>query len=189
MATSASRGKGRPRQVTYRDRPKTGKGHVARAAEPLDAFVSELVIGWVEKHGRDALNPPAPDTSLLAAQLQAAEASLEVLQQAADDGAITDEQWLRRTRPLNQRARGLRERIAAAGAAAVPVSIFTTGDIRAGWEDADIDAKRAIVRAMMTVTVLPVPPGSHGCPPGWKRGDGPYFRPELVRIGWKRRGG
>lgn len=183
VATSASRGAGRPKQVTYRDRPKTGKGHVARAAAPLDEYVSELVIAWVDKYGRDALNPPAPDTSLLAAQLHAAETDLEALQQAADDGAITDAQWLRRTRPLNQRAASLRERIAATAAAAVPVGIFTQDDIRAGWHAADLDAQRAIIRSLMTITILPSP---RGRPPGYKTGDGGYFRPETVRIGWKR---
>ena len=187
VSTSASRGKDRPKQVTYADRPKTGRSHVARNAVTLDAYVSELVIAWVDLHGRDALHPPAPDTSLLAAQLQAAEASLEALQQAADDGAITDEQWLRRTRPLNQRAASLRERITGAMAAAVPVHVFTEDDIRAGWESADIDAKRAIIRVLMTVTVLPVPPGQHGCPPGYRKGSGlGYFRPELIKIEWKR---
>lgn len=187
VATSASRGQGRPKQVTYADRPKTGKGHVARNATALDAYVSELVIAWVDLHGRDALNPPAPDTSLLAAQLQAAEASVEALQKAADQGAIDTPQWLRRVTPLNERIREFRERIANAAAAAIPVHVFTEDDIRAGWDAADIDAQRAIVRALMTVTVLPVPPGQHGCPPGYRKGSGlGYFRPELIEIGWRR---
>jgi hypothetical protein len=63
--------------------------------------------------------------------------------------------------------------------------VFTTADIRAGWEGAGLDAQRAMVRALMDVTILPSPRGQ---PKGHKRGES-YFRPEYVRIGWKRGGG
>jgi DNA invertase Pin-like site-specific DNA recombinase len=186
VADGGNRGRGRPRQVTYRDRPKGGKGHVARNAGPLEEYVSELVIAWVERYGQDALNPPAPDTALLSAQLRAVEGELRSLERAADEGAITNAQWLRRVTPLNKQAASLGGRIASAAVARVPAQVFTEDDIRAGWHAADLDAQRAIIRALMTITILPSPPGR---PPGWKRGDGPYFRPELVRIGWKRGGG
>lgn len=183
VATGASRGAGRPRRAVYADRPKGGKGHVARDAAALDEYVGELVVAWVRRYGQEALNPPAPDTALLTAQLRAVEGELQALEQAADEGAITNAQWLRRVTPLNKQAASLGERIAGAAVARVPAQVFTTGNIRAGWQAADLDAKRAVIRALMDITILPSP---RGCPPGYKKGSGGYFRPETVKIGWKR---
>ena len=55
-----------------------------------------------------------------------------------------------------------------------------------GWEGAGIDAQRALIRALMTVTIMPAP---RGCPPGYKKGTpGGYFRSEFIKIEWKRKG-
>ena len=186
VVATATRGANRITRLVYADRPKTSKGHVARSVLHLDAYVSELVIAWVERYGRDALTPVAPDTALLTGQLQAVEAELESLQNAADAEAISTAQWLRRTRPLNEKAATLRQRINDAAAAKVPAYVFTDEDIRAGWEGAGIDAQRALIRALMTVTIMPAP---RGCPPGYKKGTpGGYFRSEFIKIEWKRKG-
>ena len=166
----------------YRDRPAGRKGHVWRDAAALDYYAGELVIAWVGKHGRAALVPRAPDMTLLDAQLRAARAELAKLDEAAKAERITATQAITWAAPLNRQVADITARIRAATAASVDAHMFTTDDIRAGWNAAPLEARRSLIRALMTITILPSP---RGRPAGHKKGEG-YFRTETVRIEWKR---
>lgn len=174
-------GKGRPMRAVYRDRPLGGHGHVGRDVASLDLYISEAVIAWVEKHGQKALAPRPPDLSLLDGELAAARASLARLDEAVELEQITTGQAITWAAPLNRQVAAITGRIQAAATASATVTVFTTGDIRAGWHAAPLEARRAVVRAVMDVTILPSP---RGRPAGHRPGES-YFRPETIRIDWK----
>lgn len=174
-------GKGRPSTPFYRCRARQdGRRHVARAVATTDNYVSELVIAWVTKYGAEALQPKATDITPLVAELNATRAELETLTAAAEERSITAAQLIRASRPLHAQVARLESEIAAAANASPAASLVTGDDIRAGWGSADLFTRRAVVRALMTVTLLPSPKGR---PAGHKPGES-YFRPDSVRIGW-----
>jgi hypothetical protein len=58
------------------------------------------------------------------------------------------------------------------------------GDPEGTWQRAPLELKRAVVSALMHVTLMPGAKFSR--PPGWKQGDG-QFDPRLVDVRWARR--
>jgi hypothetical protein len=54
-------------------------------------------------------------------------------------------------------------------------------DTAAVWDGLDLDRKRAVLAALMTITVHPAPKGRTR---GWQPGQ-PYFDPASVRIEWR----
>ena len=58
--------------------------------------------------------------------------------------------------------------------------VFSDGDKAAHWHGMDLDRKRAVLAAIMTVTIFPAPLGRTA---GWKKGM-PYFDPDCIGIEW-----
>ena len=51
------------------------------------------------------------------------------------------------------------------------------------WEQMDLEVRRSIIRALMTVTIMPAGKTNGGRPRGWKPGQ-PYFQRDRVQISW-----
>lgn len=62
--------------------------------------------------------------------------------------------------------------------AAGVLAVLTAGSGPAVWDEMTLDGQRALLEALITVTVLPCPKGRT---PGWKAGE-PYFSTEWIRI-------
>lgn len=86
-------------------------------------------------------------------------------------------------------ARIRRDRQADLAAAETRLTDLSTADALAPlianpalWADLDLDRKRAIIDALMTVKIMPAP---RGRPSGWRAGQ-PYFDPRSVEITWRK---
>jgi len=175
-------------------RCRTGK-HITRVAGPLDEHVANLILVRLSRpDARAVLLPPlrpAEKREDLAATANALRAKLDDF--AADYAAdlITRQQMLDGTALTRERLATVEARMEAQAQQSVLASLpLGTKKVVEDWGDYHLDKQRAILDALMTVTLLPSP---RGRPAGFQpSNDGEsktYFRPETVRVDWKDSGG
>lgn len=166
-------GCGEPMRITARARSQRGdsgrflyvcrrKGpgpHVAQSAEPLEKYVEAVVLTALGRPdvAETLAAEDGPDVDL--ESLRVEELALgERLTGAADmfaAGTITGEQLQRITETTRARLEQVRAELSRAMGGS-PVLDFSGPDARARWESADLEAKRAVIDALVTVVVEPV---------------------------------
>jgi site-specific DNA recombinase len=169
---------GGAKQRTYRcanrDHDRTRR-HVSRAQQPLDAFVEKLVVEWLARPGTVEKLLHRDDTADVAAlrveqvQIGARKDELAVL---FADGQIDAVQFATATKRLDEKAVEIAGTLAKAGWRS-PLEPLAGGDIRAAWAALSLMQKRAIVDAVVDVTVLPTKPTTRG------------FDKDGVAVEWK----
>lgn len=161
--------------------------HVSRDAIQLDAYVTHIVLGWLARYGAAALVPPdrSGESAALHAQAAGIREELKALAVIHGRGDISAEQLALSSRGLHARLGPLEQRIAAATGPGRASVIARAQDPAGVWHEATIEERQAVVAALMTVTVLPVPKGR---PKGTRNGE-PYFRTECIDIAFRHPGG
>lgn len=160
----------------YRCRAR-GDGHVGRRAEEVDRLVTEIVVGRLQQpdireklvaHGRtDDANLRA-EADLLRARLA----------EAADmyaNAEVTRAQLQQINQQLNDRLAAIegQMQVRTADASLAPF-LGSTGDAADVWDALGIEQRRAVVRALVDVTLLRT-----------DRAQGRRFNPATVRFDWK----
>ncbi|MFP8960051.1 recombinase family protein [Streptomyces nanhaiensis] len=155
--------------------------HLTRRTDPLDDHVVLTILDRVsgpDAAGLLARQPDPVDVAGAQADMRQARAILDQLAAALGAGEMDMQEW----RVASQAAKGRLERAEQALAGAVradPVAALVAAqDPAAAWNGLDLSRQRAVLDALMTVTVLPAPRG--------RRPGGSYFDPGAVRIDWKR---
>lgn len=178
VSTSGSR---RPAyRCASRDKLPRQTGHVVRDAGHLDGFVSELIVRRLSAPGAvDLLQvDETVDTGALHQEASVLQQRLSDLAAAFADGEITRAQLGTGSERLNERLAAVDTQLAAAATVDPLARLVQTPDVQATWDAADIGVRRAVLDALMVVTVLPI---------GAKRpGGGPRFDPAGVDVAWKR---
>ncbi len=170
---TSNRAKGTTRTV-YRC-TTGGPGHVARAADPLDQFVSALVVGRLSRPDAVELMTPVgnrEDAEALRVEAVTLRRRLDDLASAFADGDLTRSQLTTGT----ERVRGRLAEVEAGMAAAArgsALGVFAGADPATVWDALAVDRRRAVVAELMTVTVLP------------SGRTGRTFDPEHVSIQWR----
>ncbi|MGJ6965090.1 recombinase family protein [Streptosporangium sp. G11] len=176
---------GGDRNPCYRCRPPRGEprrpgNHVTRTAAPLDEFVEELVVERLSQP--DAVELPlqdrGEDVAPLHVEAVTLRARLDELAMLHADGAIDARQLVTGSTRLRSQLEKVESRITAASQGSVFAGVVGTEDTRATWKGLDLGRKRAILDALMTVTILPARQG--------RAADGSYFDPTSVKIEPKR---
>jgi DNA invertase Pin-like site-specific DNA recombinase len=153
-------------------------GHVARDAVNLDAWVGSVISDLIARPGiLAALRETGPDTRALELELAGIRDDLDELARQAGARQIDVRQMGITSRGLLERAGQIEQAISGASRAAV-LAVLTAGSGPAVWDEMTLDGQRALLEALVTVTVLPSPKGRT---PGWRRGE-PYFSTEWIRI-------
>lgn len=162
---------------TYPSYVCSSGAHLRRNARLLDAYVSDLVIGWLGKHAKDGLIPPPSVEARQSAGLRAEAARL---QRAQDEELGLHRDGLIPTAKLRASLREFKDRLGVIDAQLArsdqpdPIPEFRDGHPAAQvWASLPLARKRAIVRLLMDVTVLP----------STRRG--PVFDEDAIRIDWK----
>lgn len=153
-----------------------GGMHLRRNRARLDDYIDALIVGWLERHGKTALRPPprragvnAPALRAEAKRLTTAKAS-QMRMHAA--GRIKDAD-------LETGLAEIYDRLAVIGAQLAvsdqpdPLAEFREAPARAVWRSLTLARKRAIVRLVAEITVMPTA----------RRGPG--FDEDAIRIDWK----
>lgn len=183
--STAGKGTRGARLPAYRCR--TGK-HVTRVAGPLDEHVTNLVLVRLSRPDARAvlLPPPRPAEKRedLAATANTLRGKLEALAADYATDLITRQQMLDGTALTRKRLETVEAQMEAQAQQSVLAGLpLGTPKVVEEWPDYDLDRKRAIVDALMTVTLLPA---KRGRPAGFQPGiTKSYFDPAAVRIDWK----
>lgn len=179
-ASTRSRSRGGDHVPAYRCRAGS---HLTRTAAHLDSFVTSVVLARLSR----------PDARLLLAE-EDRRVDIEALHARRDEaeGVMRDlaAMFARREITAGQLAEGTRtgqaeldeiDAMLATATASSPLAGFADADdVAAAWAETTVSRRKAVVRALMRVVLLPAPKGR---PKGWTAG-APYFDPESVAITW-----
>jgi DNA invertase Pin-like site-specific DNA recombinase len=165
--------------------------HTIRDAPALDEYVTRRAIARLSRpDAAEVLLPPAAegDTRVdLAATANALRDRLVGLAVDYADDLITRQQMVDGTALTRKRLERVEAQMAAQAVTSVLASLpLGTPQIADQWPGYHLDKKRAIIDALMTVTVHPA---RRGRPPGFKPGSGSgYFDEDTIAIDWKQAG-
>jgi hypothetical protein len=171
---SATAGRPKGTKVSVYRCPAPGTGHVSRLAGPMDDLVDRVVCARLGRP--DVLDLLVDAASVGNDGNQGEAVALRKRLNEAAEAYATETITLAQLQHITSR---IKDDLAAAAATRSRGSVLTgiadAADPAKVWHAADVDRRRAIVRELLDVTVLPMPPGK------WAR----VFDPELVRIEWR----
>jgi hypothetical protein len=169
---------GRGGRVTYGCREHN---HLRRVAAPLDALVTATLIGRMARpDARKLLTAKnEPDVTMLLARERDLQELLDEQARLHARRILSTSQLIAGTRELNGDLHAVQAELAAAQQPGDPAAMLAgQPDAAQIWAGLPLEQRRAILRSLLTVTVLPSGPGRQ---PG-----GGYFAPGSVDIEWLR---
>lgn len=176
-ASSTHSGRGeRVRRAIYLHR-----GHVARDAVALDAWVGSVIAALLSRpEVIEALRGDGPDTGPLQLEVERVTAEMDAAAAAAASGEITIRQLAIASAGLLERKAAAEAELAAAARTGIVGELLGPDPGPALWDALTLDGRRALLSALLTVTILPAP---RGRPAGWKPGQ-PYLSAmtDYIRI-------
>jgi DNA invertase Pin-like site-specific DNA recombinase len=160
----------RDRPVYYRCKPgdrevdENGQkiDHVARKGEPLDAYITALVLGVLRRDDIASRLSPRPDLDVAALRARriGIQSRLSDLAAMFARAEIDAEQLRRGTADLREQMAGI-DKVLAQAAGTSPAIVFLDGDddLETRWAALSPDLKGKVINELMTVTVMPAPRG------------------------------
>jgi len=151
--------------------------HLSRAAAPLDKYVGKVIAHRLSrKDAADLLTPPAQgvDTAALARDAAAVRRKLREARRLWRDDVFTDGEYRVERAELQARLTAVEERQRAASGRDPLAGIAGRADAAEVWERLGLGRQRAILDALVIVTVLPQRLG--------RLPDGSRFDPNAVSI-------
>ena len=162
----------------YRERP--GARHVTRAAAPLDAFVTSVLVRRLSTP--DAIDlftqPTVPSEELDAIrnELNVIGATRDGLGVRLGRGEVTMAQFDAANAGMAERQRTLEGALASVMTTSPVSRVVQSGDVAAAWAGMALEIRRAVLAELLVVTVHPAPRG--------RRPGGGYFDPASVELRW-----
>jgi site-specific DNA recombinase len=137
--------------------PPRYNGHVSRSAAPVEQWVSEVVIARLSRDDAAELlrDDNRPDVEALRTEAAALRARLDQLATEFADGVLTASQLRTATSRVKSKLATAEARMADAGRTDVLGPLIQAGDVRAAWEALTVDRQRAVIDALMIVTLMP----------------------------------
>lgn len=159
--TRATRPGGRALQYRCRyagDRqPRTRTSHVSRLVSKADNRVTAAVVARLGEGDIQSkiAEQSGEDTAGLVAERERARQSMNEVAEAVAAGAFTPGQAATMNKGFMSRLDDLDEKIAAADRTGVLQLVAEITDPVAWWEGADLETRRAVVSALVEVTIMP----------------------------------
>jgi hypothetical protein len=165
-----------PKRPTYRCR---AGAHLARVAEPVDELITALVLARLGRADARLLLTPdtTTDTADLSTEAAALRVRLDELATLFAEGAVTGRQLSEGTAKIRARLGEVETDMATAAAGSPLFGFADADDIEAAWNTATVSRRKAVIGALVAVTLLPARRG--------RRPGGHYFDPDSVRVEWK----
>ncbi|MCG3756692.1 recombinase family protein [Amycolatopsis sp. Poz14] len=148
-------------------------GHISRKLDPIDEFVSAVVVARLSRpDARELLTDrKRPDAVELNKQLLSILNRRDALAaEFADDDEMTPSQFRTMNKRLNDRLAAVEAELADAGRTSVLGPLVGAEDVQAVWDSLVTDRQRAVIDTLMTVRIMPVGRGRS------------MFRPESVEV-------
>ena len=166
--------------LNYRCRPESRDGragpHATVRSEPVDFYVSEVMIARLSRDDVAGLITPAPGVDTGELNREAASLRKKMEADAVDEmkDVITRAQLIARKEYALRRLAEIGDELAASSATSV-LAPFTQGNAaREVWDSLDLPRKRAVIAELCTVTLLPAGQGVR------------TFNPDKVQINWRK---
>lgn len=158
----------------------TARKHLTRDVAAVDEYVRNIVVGWLSRPDAiDLLRVDAPvDTAALSVQSVALRQRLDELGVMFARGVLDARQVEAASRELHGELADVERRIGEAYQRSVFAGLVGAADVGAVWDGLVLERRRAVVRALMTVTLLRSRKGRR---PGWRPGQ-TYLDRASVRI-------
>jgi DNA invertase Pin-like site-specific DNA recombinase len=162
-------------------------GHVSRRAEPVERFVSEVVIERLSR-GDAAdllLDHDRPDIDKLRGEADQLRRRIDALADEYAADTITLAQLTRATERLRARVAEIETKMAATARVDILGPLVGADDARAVWDRLDVDRRRAVIGVLMTVVIYPAGRGTRL--PDIDRDRDEFFRRigPTISIEWK----
>lgn len=153
--------------------------HLSQKQDPLDEFVSALVVGRLSQPDAVAMFTKEPDRELvptLSRTREGIQARKDELAALFAAGTIDGSQLKRGSGDLQAKLDVVDAELAAARQRSPVADLALAPDVADRWSALTADVRGKVIDALMTVTVLPVGPGAK------RRG---FHVSERVRVEWK----
>lgn len=157
------------------------RAHLTRVAEPVDQLVTRIVLERLSRPDAALLldDDAREDPTGLRSRSAALRVRLDELAGLFAAGDVTASQLAEGSRRIRTELGELDTRLAAAVARSPLAGFADAADVGAAWWAASVSRRKAVVRALVVVTLLSAPRG--------RRPGGSYFDEESVRFDWNRR--
>ena len=155
----------------------TGDGHAFQTAAPVEAMVSEIVIGVLSRPDTvDQLAAGQPDESgELRQKAVLLRSRLDEAANSFASGEINAKQLALISRRVTTDLDAITDHLAALQNSTTLAGIRgTEAHVRAWWDAAGIEDRRAVIDALMTIYIDPV-----------RKSAPRTFDPDRIRIDWK----
>lgn len=155
----------------YRCNPSTriseAGPHIRRAAAPVDDWVEQVIVGILSRPDFAGLVMPKSGADVPALTTEAAAIRRNLDELAADRalGLVTRTQMLAATERGNARLSAIAATMAAAATDSALSPFLAGKSARRVWDSLDQPRKRAVIRALCTVTLHPAVQGSRAFDP------------------------
>lgn len=157
--------------------PRAGTTHPQRTIEPIDAFVSSVIVARLQRDDVSELFAVDRRADVQALEVERAgiRTALDDLAAQFGDGNITASQLGLASKRLQDRLEGVSGRLVEAASGSALAGFVSSGmEATDWWEGATLEQRRAVVDLLCTVTVDAV-----------GRGRARVFHPDTVHITWK----
>lgn len=153
-------------------RCKATSGHVSRMAEPVEDYVSQVIVARLSRPDATALlqSGTGPDLELLRTQAMALRERLDGLAVEFADGELTASQLRTATERIRTKLAEAEAALADSAKVDTLGPLVLSGNVQAAWDTMDTARRRAVVEMLVTVTIHPPGRGVR------------TFRPETVTI-------
>lgn len=157
----------------------TSTGHFSRKAEPVDDYVSDVMIARLSQpDAADLFTPPqaSSNKSELIREADRIRRKLDGLAALYEDGTLTAKGVRQSSERLRAQLADIDEKLAELnGIPRAARTIVKAADVRAAWESLEVTDRREIIRALAGIYLHPPGRGAVA------------FRPETVGIEWGQR--
>lgn len=164
-----------PKRVYYCK--STGGGHPTRIAEPLERYITDLVLTRLTASdivGELAAGVDSDRRAELTTTRDRVRGRIADLEQQATLGNVGIDQFGRMNKGLTDQLAAIdAELVELAGAGGVLAELAEVADVRAWWVTATLELERELIRALMTITIEGTPPVQY------------KFNPEFITVEWK----
>jgi site-specific DNA recombinase len=146
---------GRTQHGTRTYRCGQTRGHLSVAAEPRDHLVTKVIIGRLSApDAASLLTTETVDVAALREEAMALRIRLAELADLFADGTVTAVQLARGTDRARTRLAVVEQEMATVGGVSVVGDLITADDVEVAWQDLDLDRRRTVIDALVTITLL-----------------------------------
>lgn len=148
-------GNTRPGVRGYRCKATTG--HVSRMAEPVEDYVSQVIVARLSRPDAAELlrSGSGPDVDELRTQAMALRERLDGMALEFADGELTASQLRTATERLRAKLAAAESALADSAKVDALGPLVLAGDVQAAWDALDTARRRAVVDMLVTVVIHP----------------------------------